>query len=51
MRGLEPFLWVAGALHGLIAVSNLAWARLYRDRAGDGEGEPLRVRGLYVLNA
>ena len=32
MIGLEPFLWVAEALHGLIAVSNLAAARLYRYR-------------------
>ena len=26
MIGLEPFLWVAGGLHGLIAASNLAAA-------------------------
>ena len=51
MIGLEPFLWVAGALHGLIAVSNLAAARLYRYREEMAKVSPFVREVFYVQNA
>ena len=51
MIGLEPFLWVAGALHGLIAVSNLAAARLYRYRDEMAKVGPFVREVFYVQNA
>jgi hypothetical protein len=51
MIGLEPFLWVAGALHGLIAVRNLAAARLYRYREEMAKMSPFVREVFYVQNA
>jgi hypothetical protein len=51
---LEPYLWVAGVLHGLVAASNLAAARIFRYREEMAKVTPVvrevfLVQNLYIM--
>jgi hypothetical protein len=51
MTRLGPFLWIAWALHGLIAASNVVAARLYRYRAEMAKVSPFVREVFSVQNA